>query len=94
MVSSYVNHKFDCTELISVQQPGQYEREYWQITDVNKREMIPQLKEGGNQYYRSKEYEKAVEKYEMALNFIDQLQLRLVRSIHFIEHSLHSNCRG
>lgn len=59
-----------------MEQPGQYERENWQITDDNKLELIPQLKEKGNEFYKSEEYDKALEKYQLALTFIDQLQLR------------------
>ncbi len=56
--------------------PGQYEKEMWQITNENKLELIPQLKDEGNEFYRKGEYEKALEKYQLALTFIDQLQLR------------------
>lgn len=42
-----------------------------------KLKLIPKLKEKGNILYQNKKYEKAIEKYDLALTFIDQLQLRL-----------------
>lgn len=67
---------YSLTEIIKVEHPGQYEQELWQIKDENKLELIPKLKEEGNKFYTNKEYTKALEKYEIALTFIDQFQLR------------------
>lgn len=64
------------TEIVKVEFPGEYEQELWQIKDENKLELVPKLKEEGNQLYATKEYAKALEKYELALMFIDQFQLR------------------
>ncbi|XP_065214356.1 AH receptor-interacting protein isoform X2 [Planococcus citri] len=63
-------------EILNVEQPGEYEKENWQITDDNKLELIPKLKIDGNTFYESSEYEKALEKYQLGLTYIDQLQLR------------------
>ncbi|KAK7579658.1 hypothetical protein V9T40_000287 [Parthenolecanium corni] len=63
-------------EILKVEYPGQYEQELWQIKDENKLELIPKLREEGNKFYATKDYTKALEKYELALMFIDQFQLR------------------
>lgn len=65
-------------EIINVEQPGEYEKENWQISNDNKLELIPKLKEQGNELYKREEYEKALEKYQLALSFIDHLQLRYI----------------
>lgn len=63
-------------ELIKVEQPDEYEKEPWQMDTEQKLKLIPKLKEKGNILYQNKKYEKAIEKYDLALTFIDQLQLR------------------
>ncbi|XKL68537.1 hypothetical protein PGB90_004028 [Kerria lacca] len=63
-------------EIVKIEYPGEYEKELWQIDDKNKLELIPKLKEEGNVFYEKQKYEKALEKYELAFSFIDQLQLR------------------
>lgn len=65
-------------EIVKIEYPGEYEKELWQIDDKNKLELIPKLKEEGNVFYEKQKYEKALEKYELAFSFIDQLQLRFV----------------
>lgn len=78
-----LNVKFySSTEILKVEYPGQYEQELWQIKDENKLELIPKLREEGNKFYATKDYTKALEKYELALMFIDQFQLRYL--FHFI----------
>lgn len=63
-------------ELISVQQPEDYEKEVWQMTDDDKVESVPKLKEEGNALYKSGNIEEASAVYGKALYLLEQLQLK------------------
>lgn len=63
-------------ELLQVETPDQYEKEAWQMDEVEKLAAVPILKEEGNQLYRNKEYKKAAEKYSTAIGIVDQLMLK------------------
>jgi hypothetical protein len=43
------------------------------LTDEERFELIPKLKEEGNNYYNAKEYEKATLKYQESLAHLDIL---------------------
>ncbi|XP_031552452.1 AH receptor-interacting protein-like [Actinia tenebrosa] len=63
-------------ELMSVDNPGQYEKETWQMDPSEKLSVIPKLKQEGNELYAKKEYEAAADKYAKALGLLEQLSLR------------------
>nr|CAG4651991.1 EOG090X09NR [Triops cancriformis] len=63
-------------ELLSFVPPDSYEKEAWQMDDTEKLESLDALKEKGNRFFSSKEFEKARGKYELALGLIEQLQLK------------------
>lgn len=63
-------------ELLSVEKPGDYKKETWQMDSGEKLDIIPQLKEEGNQLYTKGEYKDAAEKYAQALGCLEQLSLR------------------
>lgn len=54
------------------------------MNSEQKLNFISQLKEKGNVLYQNKKYEEAIEKYELALTYIDQLQLRFGEYLTFI----------
>ena len=54
-------------ELVRVEQPGEYEKESWAMSDEEKMVLIPKLKEEGNEFVKKKIYKEAAEKYEEAL---------------------------
>jgi len=65
-------------ELIEVSTPDQYEKETWQMDEIEKLAAVPRLKEEGNNLYRNKEYAKASQKYSMAIGILEQLMIKYV----------------
>jgi len=63
------------TELIKVILPNEYEKESWQMTENEKLESIPYLKEKGNTLFREKKYDNASEIYAKAIGILEQLML-------------------
>lgn len=63
-------------ELLSVETPEEYEKETWQMTENEKLDAVPILKEEGNTFYRNKEYDKAAAKYSTAIGILEQLMLK------------------
>ncbi|XP_066588765.1 AH receptor-interacting protein isoform X2 [Prorops nasuta] len=62
-------------ELINVIPPNEYEKELWQMTESEKLQNIPQLREKGNTLFKQKDYEAASRNYAMAIGLLDQLML-------------------
>lgn len=62
-------------ELIKVVLPNEYEKESWQMTENEKLESIPHLKEKGNALFREKKYDSASEIYAKAIGILEQLML-------------------
>ena len=56
-------------ELIRVEQPGEYLKESWALTDNERLEIIPKLKEDGNLLVQKKMYKEAADKYKEALGY-------------------------
>jgi len=63
-------------ELLSVDQPEEYEKESWQMDAEEKLDSVPQLKADGNTLFGQKDYQGASEKYRHALGRLEQLMLR------------------
>lgn len=63
-------------ELLTVDEPGQYEKESWAMDIDEKLNAIPVLKQDGNRFFAEKNYQRALEKYGEALHILDQLVLR------------------
>lgn len=63
-------------ELLSVGKPGEYKKEPWQMDSQEKLNIVPKLKQEGNQLYTTEEYKEAAEKYAQALGCLEQLCLR------------------
>ncbi|KAG5895136.1 hypothetical protein JTB14_008570 [Gonioctena quinquepunctata] len=63
-------------ELVKVEQPEDYEKETWQMAEEEKIDMIPKLKEQGNEEYKNKNYEKAAALYAKAVAMLEQLMLK------------------
>ena len=60
-------------ELLRVEQPGDYKKDSWAMTDKEKTAAIPVLKEEGNALYRAGEYHKAADKYFEALSYLEEM---------------------
>lgn len=63
-------------ELLSVQAPDSYEKEIWQMDDEEKINLVPLLKQQGNNLYKEGQFDVAAAKYGKALAIIEQLQLK------------------
>lgn len=55
--------------------PDEYEKESWQMTEDEKLENIPYLKEKGNALFRKNKYNSASEIYAKAIGMLEQLML-------------------
>ncbi|CAL1684289.1 unnamed protein product [Lasius platythorax] len=62
-------------ELVNVILPDEYEKESWQMTEDEKLENIPHLKEKGNALFKEKKYNSASETYAKAIGMLEQLML-------------------
>ncbi|KAJ3105786.1 hypothetical protein HDU96_008443 [Phlyctochytrium bullatum] len=62
-------------ELVSVQEPGDFVKELWEMTPEEKYKEAPVRKEEGTALYRQGDYEGACEKYTRALMLLESLSL-------------------
>ena len=63
-------------ELLHVEKPGSYKQDSWAMTDEEKVELVPKLKEDGNELYRNKNYKQASDKYFEALGYLESLSIK------------------
>lgn len=63
-------------DLIRIEKPGEYEKESWAMSEEERLERIPQLKEEGNSLVAQKMYKEAAKKYEEALRDLEQFMLK------------------
>ena len=63
-------------EVIKVEQPDEYKQDSWQMSDQQKQEAIPKLRQVGNQLYREHKHTEAAEKYYEALSYLEQLSIK------------------
>uniref|UniRef100_A0A2M4BUI3 peptidylprolyl isomerase n=1 Tax=Anopheles marajoara TaxID=58244 RepID=A0A2M4BUI3_9DIPT len=63
-------------ELLSVESPGEYEQESWQLSDEEKLQRVSRLREQGNTAYGQQRYAAALEAYSYAIGIVEQLMLK------------------
>nr|XP_023024495.1 AH receptor-interacting protein [Leptinotarsa decemlineata] len=63
-------------ELVKVEQPDSYEKETWQMAEEEKIDLIPKLREQGNEQYKNKNYKYAADLYAKAVGMLEQLMLK------------------
>ncbi|XP_050081826.1 AH receptor-interacting protein [Anopheles aquasalis] len=63
-------------ELLSVESPGEYEQESWQLSDEEKLQRVNRLREQGNTAYGQQRYAAALEAYSYAIGIVEQLMLK------------------
>lgn len=63
-------------EVISIEQPDEYEKESWQLNDNERMNTIKEYRELGNEFYRNGKIDEAEEKYKVALGIIEQLLIK------------------
>ncbi|KAG7282526.1 hypothetical protein CRUP_020241 [Coryphaenoides rupestris] len=78
---------FFILELIKVQQPSEYNRESWALSDVERLKVVPVLHGHGNKLYKQGRYEEATQKYKEAIVCIKNCLLRMEEYYEVIEHT-------
>lgn len=63
-------------ELLKVEAPDEYQKESWQMSEKEKLEQVPLLREEGNNFYKQEKFEAACESYSRALGHLEQLMLK------------------
>ena len=63
-------------EVIKVEQPDEYKHDSWQMSDQQKQDAIPKLRQVGNKLYRDHRHSEAAEKYFEALSYLEQLSIK------------------
>ncbi|XP_031716892.1 aryl-hydrocarbon-interacting protein-like 1 isoform X4 [Anarrhichthys ocellatus] len=78
-------------ELIRVQQPSEYNRETWAMSDEERLKVVPVLHGQGNKLYKQGHYQEATQKYKEAIICIKNVQtkclLRMEEYYEAIEHT-------
>ena len=63
-------------ELLQVDSPGSYKQEAWAMADSEKLDLVPKLREEGNNLYRSGDNLLAAGKYFEAISYLEQLSVK------------------
>lgn len=71
----YSQLHFWLPELTKVIQPSEYEKESWQMTEDEKLNNIPILREKGNKLFKDKKIDEAASNYAVAIGILEQLML-------------------
>lgn len=60
-----------------VEQPSEYNRETWALSDEERMKAVPVLHGQGNKLYKQGQYEKATQKYKEAIICIKNVQTKV-----------------
>ncbi|KAJ1522097.1 hypothetical protein ONE63_002408 [Megalurothrips usitatus] len=63
-------------ELIKFEAPDEYKKESWQMSEDEKLDQVPKLREEGNKFYKEENISGACESYTLALGLLEQLMLK------------------
>lgn len=63
-------------DLISVEQPGQYNKQIWTMSEDEKYALVIELREKGNNHFKAKNMDKAEINYAKAIGTLEQLGMR------------------
>ncbi|KAG1681850.1 AH receptor-interacting protein [Nymphon striatum] len=63
-------------ELLKVENSGEYEKESWAMSEEEKMQSIPRLKEEGNTFYKTGDYDNAEKRYSEALGILENMMIR------------------
>ena len=63
-------------ELVDVKQPDDYEKDLWQLSEDERLQLVPELKQKGNDEYNKKNYALAADTYAQAIGILEQLMLK------------------
>ena len=64
-----------------VQQPSEYNRETWALSDEERMKAVPVLHGQGNKLFKQGEYEKATQKYKEAIICLKNVQTKVSPSL-------------
>lgn len=70
----FILFPFKISELLSIE--DEYKREMWQLSEGERTNLIPVLKEEGNELFRKGQHNEASLKYSEALGLLEQMMLR------------------
>lgn len=63
-------------EIVRVEQPGEYKKDSWSLTEDEKIKQLPILKANGNSLFKEKKFDEACKQYEEALGYLEQLMVK------------------
>ncbi|XP_053698131.1 AH receptor-interacting protein [Sabethes cyaneus] len=63
-------------EILSIENPEEYQKESWQLNDDEKLEQVKKLREKGNDCYARRDFTGAMEAYSYATGLVEQLMLK------------------
>lgn len=63
-------------EMLSIEQPQDYQKDSWQMDDEEKFQMVKKVKEEGNEKYKEKDLKGAESCYQYAIGLLEQLMLK------------------
>ncbi|KAK9877932.1 hypothetical protein WA026_020155 [Henosepilachna vigintioctopunctata] len=63
-------------EVVKVEQPEQYEKEVWQLSEKELTLLVPTLKQQGNEKFKQQKFKEASELYAKALGVLEQLMIK------------------
>lgn len=63
-------------EIVKVDQPGEYKKDSWSLTEDEKIKQLPILKANGNSLFKEKKFDEACKQYEEALGYLEQLMVK------------------
>lgn len=63
-------------ELMKVESPEDYQKESWQLSEEERLQMVPVLRERGNNAFKNKDYTAASDCYAVAIGYLEQLSLK------------------
>lgn len=83
---------FVCVYMIwQVQQPGEYTRESWALSDEERLKAVPVLHGQGNKLYKQGRFQEAMQKYKEGIICIKNIQTKVIMKDRFI-HSVSATC--
>lgn len=63
-----------------MQQPSEYDRESWALSDAERLKVVPVLHGQGNMLYKQGNYQEAANKYKEAIICIKNVQMKVIMS--------------
>lgn len=75
-----------------MQQPSEYNRETWALSDEERLKVVPVLHGQGNKFFKEGEYEKATQKYKEAIICLKNVQTKVSSHSSALDHLFFIAC--